>query len=163
MGRPKAVVELGGRPVIAWPVAAAVEAGLEAVVVAKPGSELPPLAVPVWAEPEAPVHPLTGLVAALERAGRPIVALACDMPFVPPALIARLAALDAVAAVPPGQAFPARYSPEALPVLRAGLEREAALRDVLAELQPIAVEADERALTGINDADALRRAEATLG
>ena len=64
MGRPKALVPLGGRPLIAWPLAAAAEAGLEAVVVAKPGSALPPLEVPVWDEPEAPSHPLTGLVAA---------------------------------------------------------------------------------------------------
>jgi molybdopterin-guanine dinucleotide biosynthesis protein A len=162
MGRPKAVVELGGRPLIAWPLAAAAAAGLEAVVVAKPGSGLPPLDVPVWREPVVPLHPLAGLVTALERAGGPLVALACDMPFVPPQLIAELAALDAVAAVPPGQAFPARYEPAALPVLRAGLEREAAVRDVLAELAPLAVEADPRALTGINDAEALRRAEASL-
>ena len=38
-------------------------------MVAKPGSALPPLEVPIWDEPEAPSHPLTGLVAALERAG----------------------------------------------------------------------------------------------
>ena len=124
MGSPKAVVPLGGRPLIAWPLAAAAEAGLEAVVVAKPGSALPPLDVPVWDEPEAPSHPLTGLVAALERAGGPVVALACDMPFVSPGLIARLAAARGVAA-PAGEAFPARYEPSALPVLRAGLAREA--------------------------------------
>ena len=41
MGRPKALVPLGGRPLIAWPLAAAQAAGLEAVVVAKPGSALP--------------------------------------------------------------------------------------------------------------------------
>ena len=42
MGRPKALVPLGGRPLIAWPLAAAAEAGLEAVVVAKPGLSAPP-------------------------------------------------------------------------------------------------------------------------
>ena len=68
MGSPKALVELGGRPLLAWAVAAALDAGLEAVVVAKPGSELPPLDVPVWPEPEQPAHPLVGVVAALERA-----------------------------------------------------------------------------------------------
>ncbi len=54
MGSPKATVLLGGRPLIAWSLAAAAEAGLEAVVVAKPGSSLPPLEVPVWDEPAAP-------------------------------------------------------------------------------------------------------------
>jgi molybdopterin-guanine dinucleotide biosynthesis protein A len=48
MGRPKALVPLGGKPLLAWPVEAAREAGLEVVVVAKAGSELPALEVPVW-------------------------------------------------------------------------------------------------------------------
>jgi molybdopterin-guanine dinucleotide biosynthesis protein A len=161
MGRPKALVPLGGRPLIAWPLAAAAAAGLEAVVVAKPGSVLPPLEVPVWDEPEAPSHPLTGLVAALERAGGPVVALACDMPFVSAGLVARLAAARGVAA-PAGEAFPARYEPSALPVLRAGLERETAVRAVLAELGVAPAEADAEELVGINDPEALARAEAAL-
>lgn len=165
MGSPKALVELGGRPLLAWALAAALEAGLETVVVAKPGSELPPLDVPLWPEPEQPAHPLTGVIAALERAApRAIVALACDMPFVPPELIARLAALDAVAAAPPGEAFPARYESAALPLLRAGLEREAPLRAVLAELAPVEVApgGTPHALLGINDPAALARAAALL-
>ena len=104
---------------------------------AKPGSSLPPLDVPVWDEPAEPVHPLAGLVAALERAGRPIVALACDMPFVTPGLIARLAAAEGIAA-PPGEAFPARYEPAALPALRAGLAREAPVRAMLEDAAPVA-------------------------
>jgi molybdopterin-guanine dinucleotide biosynthesis protein A len=165
MGSPKALVELGDRPLLAWALAAALEAGLEAVVVAKPGSPLPPLDVPVWPEPEHPSHPLAGVVAALERAApRAVVVLACDMPFVPAELIARLAALDAVAAAPPREAFPARYESAALPVLRAGLEREAPLREVLAELEPVAIAPGDRphALLGINDPEALARAEALL-
>ena len=161
MGSPKAVVPLGGKPLIAWPLAAAAAAGLDVVVVAKPGSSLPPLDVAVWDEPETPAHPLTGLVAALERAGRPIVALACDMPFVTPDLIARLAATTGVA-VPRGEAFPARYEPAALGVLRTGLARQAAVRAVLAELGATTVAADPAELTGINDPEALARAEASL-
>jgi len=165
MGSPKALVELGGRPLIAWPLAAAAEAGLEVVVVAKSGSPLPTLEVPVWAEPERPSHPLAGLVAALERAApRPIVALACDMPFVPAALIARLAALDAVAAAPAGEAFPARYAGAALPVLRTGLERAAPLRALLADVGAAEVDAGgpPHALLGVNDPAGLARAAALL-
>jgi molybdenum cofactor guanylyltransferase len=117
--------------------------------------------VPVWDEPEAPSHPLTGLVAALEQAGGPVVALACDMPFVSPGLIARLASARGVAA-PVGEAFPARYEPSALPMLLAGLAREAAVRAVLAELSAAPVEADAEELVGINDRAALARAEAAL-
>jgi molybdenum cofactor guanylyltransferase len=165
MGSPKALVELAGRPLIAWAIAAAQDAGLETVVVAKPGSRLPALAVPVWPEPEQPSHPLTGVIAALEAAApRAVVVLACDMPFVPPQLLARLARLDALAAAPPGEGFPARYASAALPVLRAGLEREAPLRAVLAELAPVEVAAGgaEHALLGINDPAALARAAALL-
>jgi molybdopterin-guanine dinucleotide biosynthesis protein A len=58
MGAPKALAELAGEPVIARPLAAATAAGLDAVVVAKPDTALPPLGVPVWEEPATPVHPL---------------------------------------------------------------------------------------------------------
>ena len=162
MGSPKARVELGSRPLIAWPIAAAIEAGLAAVVVAKPGSDLPPLDVPVWEEPEQPAHPLTGIIAALERAGpRGVVVLACDMPFVSPGLIARLGACSDVA-TPAGEAFPARYTPAALAVLRAALERAAPLREVLAELGATEIAAGGHELLGVNDPEALARAEALL-
>ena len=48
-------------------------------------------------------------------------------------------------------------------MLRAGLAREAAVRAVLAELGAAPVEADaEDELVGINDPEALARAEAAL-
>ena len=157
MGRAKATVPLGGRPLIAWPIAAAAEAGLDPVVVAKPGSELPELGVPVWHEPERVSHPLAGLVCALERAGGPVVALACDMPFVPAELIARLAAADGVAAVP-RQPFPGRYDPAALPVLREALAREAPVTEALAALAPAVIDADPRDLAGVNTPEELAAA-----
>ena len=51
-----------------------------------------------------------------------------------------------------------------LPALRAGLEREAPLRAVLAELGAVEVAAGgpEHALLGINDPEALARAAALL-
>ncbi len=173
MGRPKAGVELAGRPLAAWVLAAAAEAGLEAVVVAKPGSVLPALGVAVWHEPEAASHPLAGLVAALERAApRAVLALACDMPFVAPGLLRALAALDAVAGAARAggrlHPFPGRYAPSALGPLRDGLAREAPVREVLAALEPVILEEAElraygdpaRMLLGVNDPEALRRAEA---
>ena len=92
MGEPKATVELAGRPLIAHAIGAAEEAGLEAVVVAKPDSELPPLSARVLREPAEPLHPLLGVVTALrELEGGPVVSLPCDTPFVPGALLAWLA------------------------------------------------------------------------
>jgi len=167
MGRSKAAVTLAGRPLAAWVLAAAAGAGLKAVVVAKPETELPTLAVPVWHEPAEPSHPLAGLVAALERAApRPVIALACDMPFVTPALLRRLAEADADAIAVVARAegrvhpFPGRYGQQALGALRRGLAAEAAVRDVLAELAPVELALqDARALVGINDPEALARAE----
>ena len=131
------MLALGGRALVEWPLAAAREAGLEAVVVAKAATALPLLEVPLWIEPDEPSHPLAGLVCALERAGgRPIVAAACDMPFVGAELLARLAAAGGAAAARAGHPFPGRYEPSALPVLRDALAREAPVREALAALAP---------------------------
>ena len=66
-------------------------------------------------------------------------------------------------AAPAGEAFPARYEPSALPVLRAGLAREAPVRAVLAELGAVAGGGGRRTSSlGINDPEALARAEAAL-
>jgi molybdenum cofactor guanylyltransferase len=157
MGRPKATVEFEGEPLIARPLAAAAAAGLEAVVVAKPSSQLPPLDVEVWEEPEEPSHPLVGLIAALERGG-PVVAVACDMPFVTPEALTALAGRDGAAAPLVGgrlEPFPARYEPSALPLLRAALAREAPLRATLAALRPEAIEMDARVVTSFNTPEAL--------
>src|SRR5690242_12421678 len=161
MGAPKALVALGGAPLIARPLAAARAAGLEAVVVAKPDSPLPPLDVPVWHEPAEPVHPLCGLVAALERAGRPLVAVACDQPFVTAELIAALAAADGDVVCEAGglQPFPGRYQPAALDALRAGLAASAPLRVTVAALSPQRLEVNARVVASVNDPEALAEAE----
>src|SRR5215213_6124790 len=92
MGDPKPGIELAGRPLIARPLEAMRSAGLEVVVVAKQSTALPALGVPVWIEPDRPTHPLTGIVAALARSGRPLIVCGCDLPFVNTQLIAALAA-----------------------------------------------------------------------
>jgi molybdenum cofactor guanylyltransferase len=140
MGAPKAAVSFRGAPLIARPLAAAHAAGLPAVVVAKPGFALPAgVSAPVWEEPEAPVHPLCGIVAALERAGGPVVVVACDQPWVPAALLRALADAEAPLVVCDAgrlEPFPGRYSPELTDGLRAALVAEAPLRATLAGLAP---------------------------
>ncbi len=165
MGRPKALVELDGIPLIAHPLAAAAAAGLEAVVIAKAGTELPALDVPVWQEPDEPVHPLLGIVTALERADRAVVAVACDQPFVTPELLARLAA-GPEAAVHVGERvepMPARYEPAALPVLRAALASEASLRATLAQLAPVAMAREAHEIASVNTPEELAAAESRRG
>ncbi|MFL5819217.1 MAG: molybdenum cofactor guanylyltransferase [Solirubrobacteraceae bacterium] len=175
MGAPKATVPLGGRALIEHPLDALREAGLEAVVVAKPGSRLPALDVAVWEEPAEPVHPLCGVLRALEGAsGRPVLAVACDMPFLAPGLLARLAAADGPLVVPEvaGRLQPllARYSPALAVALADALRRRAALTDVVRELAPSVLgEATlrrfgdpERLLFNVNDRDDLARAQRLL-
>ena len=124
MGRPKATMELAGRPMIEHAIGAARAAGLAPFVVAKRDSPLPELDCPLIAEPDQPRHPLAGIVAALEHAAAPVVALACDTPLVPPPLLAALAASPADFAMPVhprAQPLIARYSPALLPRLREAL------------------------------------------
>lgn len=176
LGGAKPLAELGGRPLISYPLEAAAAAGLEALVVAKPGSELPPLDCRVVREPAQPLHPLCGVVAALRAAqGRPLVVLACDMPFVPPGLLAELAAAPEplVVAELDGRVepFPARVAPSLLPALERALEREEPLRRTLESLSPRLLGETELAAFGdphriclsVNDAGDLRRAERLLG
>ena len=74
MGRGKATLELAGRPLISYPLAALIEARLETVVVAKRDSELPDLPVPlVLPSMGGRLHPLLArygpaLLDPLERA-----------------------------------------------------------------------------------------------
>jgi molybdopterin-guanine dinucleotide biosynthesis protein A len=141
LGGAKATVQLAGRPLISYPLAALAAAGIEAVVVAKPATELPPLDVAVLREPVEPRHPLLGIVTALRHAaGRPVLAVACDLPLVPPALLAELAAAPEplVLAAPAGEPQPllARYAPALLPELESALGRQEPLRRTVAALSP---------------------------
>ncbi|HTW41992.1 MAG TPA: molybdenum cofactor guanylyltransferase [Solirubrobacteraceae bacterium] len=136
MGAPKASARLRGRSLISYPLAAAREAGMEALVVAKPDSELPPLDVPVICESQHPRHPLCGIVTALAHAGAPVVAVGCDMPFVSGGLLAWLACAPAKAIELDGrvQPLPAVYHPAELPALERALGEEGSLRATLAAL-----------------------------
>ena len=175
MGTPKPSVRLAGRPLIEHPLQALRQAGLEAVVVAKPGSALPPLEVAVWEEPEQPRHPLCGVLRALQGAGgRSVLAVGCDMPFVTPRLLARMASVDGRLVVPEvsGRLHPllARYSPELAGPLADALRRRAPLQDAVRELHPSVLDegalrrfgSPERLLFNVNDRADLLKAERLL-
>lgn len=152
MGGAKASVRLCGRPLIAYPLRAAREAGLEAVVVAKRASGLPPLNERVLYEPDSPGHPLCGVMAAL-REGRPVLALGCDMPFLTAELLAWLAAPEREPTVArlDGrlQPLPALYRPADTPKLERALAAERSLRAALEGLCPRVI--DERELSAFGD------------
>lgn len=174
MGSPKAAVELRGRPLLSYPIAAARLSGLAPFVVAKEGSGLPRLNCPRVLEPAEPTHPLVGVIAALEHAEAPIVVLACDLPLVPADLIAELGhrrARFAMPVAPRPQPLVARYSPGLLPQLRTALGERRPLTAVAADLGGDALGATElrgfgepaRMFANVNDPADLRRIEALLG
>lgn len=175
LGRPKATAPLGGRPLIEYPLAALGEAGLEPVVVAKPDTPLPDTSVTVWREAAEPVHPLVGVVTALERSeGRPVLVCGCDMPFVTARFAGWMAKRDAPLVLPclHGRLQPlfARYAAGVLPPLRDALDGLAPLHDTLAALDPLIVAEEEiatlgdprRLLFNVNTPTDLDRAEAML-
>lgn len=137
MGTPKAGINLAGRPLISYVIDAAREAGLSPLVIAKPRSSLPSLDCTIVEEPAEPTHPLVGVIAALEHCRSPVVVLACDLPLLPPALIAALAELTeqfAMPVHPRPQPLIARYTPKLLPRLRQALVRREPLVPLAAEL-----------------------------
>src|SRR5690348_2321508 len=179
LGGGKAAVELGGRPLIDYPLAAIAAAGLEAVVLIKPGegpmpsrgsfvlngrTKEPRDGVAVLEEPAEPRHPLCGIVAAL-RLGRPVIAVACDLPFVAPGLIELLAEAREPLVVPTLDGRPqpllARYEPSLLPQLEVALAREEPLTRTVESLGPRLLTEDElarfgdprRLLFNVNDPD----------
>lgn len=163
IGGDKALVQLAGRPLISYPLAAARAAGLEAVVVAKRATRLPPLDVPVLLEPDEPTHPLLGIVTALERHAA-IIAIPCDMPLLRASELAALAVLPGdLATLWPGQPFPSLYRRGRLPQLRAALLAGQSMRATQAHSPQALSSATEPAhqITVNTPAD-LARAEALL-
>lgn len=153
MGAPKPMAELASRPLVSRVVSIVGSAGLEPVVVAKPDTPLPRLDCRVLSEPSEPHHPLTGLIAALgASAGRPVVAIACDMPLVPARLVSWLAQLEEEVAIceADGRLQPllGRYSPSVCERLAASLERGESMRDAVTALDPFIVTEDKLARFG---------------
>jgi molybdopterin-guanine dinucleotide biosynthesis protein A len=104
---------------------------------------------------------------------RAVLAVPCDMPFLPSALLRWLAGLDGAAVLELDgtmQPLPARVVPANTPTLREALTRERSLRAALGALSPRVV--DERELArfgdparlcfGVNSPEQLALAESRL-
>jgi molybdopterin-guanine dinucleotide biosynthesis protein A len=173
IGGGKAIVELRGRPLLSYPLAAMTAALADVAVIAKAGTELPPLpGVTIWIEPDELSHPLVGVLHALRMAqGRAVLICAGDLPFVTPAVISMLAAADAggaPAVIAAGdqleQPLLGRYEPEAAEPLSALLHDPGIpLRAAAAEIGARVLELeDPTALFNINAPEDLLQAAALL-
>lgn len=161
IGGNKAVVELDGRPLISYPLAALREAGFSAFVVAKRDTELPPLDVPVVHDSSDVRHPFAGVLAALDHAAGAVLVVGADMPDLPPQLLCRLAETDPDAAVvvasADGELQPlcARYATAAREPLERALQAQAPMRATIAALSPVLVACDAAAVRNVNTLDDL--------
>lgn len=174
LGGEKALAPLRGRPLIAYPLSAAAETGLEVIVVAKRGSRLPPLRCELVLDDEHATHPICGILTAQRHAaGRPVVVLACDMPFLTGALISWLASRSASAVVETGgrmHPLLARYEPALAPVFKRALHDRGPLQAAVAAADPLrlgepalrAFGDPGRLCFNVNDRDDLTRAEQML-
>jgi len=181
MGRDKAAIEVAGRTLLQRVIDAAAEAADQTVVVLAPGQSLPPL------EPRGPLRlttdavadqgPLSGLLAGLEVVeGDVALVIACDQPFVRPALLRMLTtqAAEAPAVLPMFDGRPqplcAAVRTDQTPLLREAYARGGRAASALADLPgavllPPAVwhaaDAEGVSFIGANTPDDLVRCEAT--
>ena len=171
MGGGKPARRLAGRPLIEYPVSVLGEGCERVVVVAKRDTELPPLPTERWHEPDEPQHPRTGIVAALERAGQPVLVCAADMPFVTPEAFRTLlgsaagaGATRAAVAISGGVLQPLLgvYAPAALATLR-DAPSDAPLTDSIEALDPVRVALPAAVVRSIDTPDELEQAERELG
>jgi molybdopterin-guanine dinucleotide biosynthesis protein A len=160
----KALRELAGRPLIAYPVAALAAACERVAVVAKADTRLPDLPrTERWDEPPEPRHPLTGIVHALETAQAPVLVCAADMPFVTPEACRALIDARALARTHARlQPLFGVYLPEWLAQLE-GAPEDAPLTRTVEALGPRTVELPDEIVRGIDTPEALRSAEGDLG
>ena len=151
MGTDKASVELEGRPLAVRVLEVLREVADDVVVASGDGERLGWLGAEQVADVVPDVGPLSGLVAGLEHARRPLVAvLAVDLPFASAAVLRLLAGLagehDAVVPVTDAGLEPlhAIYAAAAAPRLRAALESgERSLRGALSTVSVRRVEPHE--------------------
>jgi molybdopterin-guanine dinucleotide biosynthesis protein A len=147
LGGNKPTTELAGRPLISYPLAAAADAGLDAIVIAKSDTVLPPLRERVVYDDEPLHHPLAGVLAALKQSDT-VIALACDMPFVPGTMLRWIAEQSALSVVTRAgsfvQPFPALYRKRHIRSLQSSMLAQQSMRATIEHLRPQIV--DERDL-----------------
>jgi len=148
LGGAKATAQLAGRPLIGHVLEALAAAGIEPLVLAKADTALPQLDCRVIVEPDAPRHPLCGIVTGL-RALESEAAVVCpaDMPFLTAGLLRWLASREGALVVVAGaggvQPLVGRYAASLLPALEELLAAERPMREVARALATRVVGEDE--------------------
>jgi molybdenum cofactor guanylyltransferase len=167
IGGDKAARPLGDRPLAAYPAAALAEVCDPVALVCKRDTVVPAgWAWELWdGEPDEPRHPAAGIAYAVERAERPVLVCAADMPYVTAAECRRLTTAFeegdvAVVAARGGDVQPVLgiYSEAAVGPLYAAAEAGAPLRAAVMRLRPKLVELPADALRGVDTPDDLNRA-----
>jgi molybdopterin-guanine dinucleotide biosynthesis protein A len=171
MGGAKATVQLDGRPLITYPLEAALGALGAVAVVAKDDVELPPLdqRAELWIEPDEPRHPAVGVIEALRRArGSAVVVIACDLPLLTSEVVGLLATADgegsvAVLASAAGRPQPllARYEPTALEALLE-FDFDGPMTEQVMALMPTLVDVPPEASFNVNDLQQLEEVSRRL-
>lgn len=124
MGKDKAWLDLGGRAMIQYVIAALVPVTARVAIIAN-GPEYDRLGLPVFADTRPGIGPLEGIRTALSNAlPSPVVLVGCDLPFVTSDLFKLLLSISGNhhATVPIGadgklEPLCAVYFPDALPVV----------------------------------------------
>jgi molybdopterin-guanine dinucleotide biosynthesis protein A len=176
MGRDKALVEIGGRPMLAL-VIERIRPLFDDIFIAGGDESLyGAFGIPVHRDVNPGCGSLGGIYTALVKAAHPLVfCVACDMPFVDPGLVTFLlgemerGSFQAVIPTVDGEAEPlcAVYSRNSLPVVERDLDTGVRrIKSTLASLKVRAVDADEmrpfdpelRTFFNINTPEDLKRA-----
>lgn len=170
-GVSKAMLEVAGLPLAAYPVAALAGVCERVAVVCKAETQLPELpGTDRWDEPEEPHHPLTGIIHALEHAGAPVLVCAADMPYVTPDACRTLlesagsgAGSPVVVAAAGGMLQPVfgLYAPAALEHLRAA-PADAPLTSTVEGLDPLRVALPPALVRSVNTEEELEEANEQL-
>src|SRR5687768_7121392 len=151
------MLELDGRPLAVHVGEVLAEVCTPVAIVCKPDTELPPIkGVERWDEPAEPLHPLTGIIHALERAEGPVLVCAVDMPWVTAdacrSLLDAAPGGSAAVAAAEGELCPVFgvYAPDALASLRKA-RADAPLRETVAKLDPVRVALPPPLLRSVNE------------
>ena len=164
----KALVSVGGTPIVARQLAVLAPLTSERIIVAGDTKPYEPFGARLVTDLHPGAGPLAGLESALAATtADALLVFACDLPFLDAALVTALRdapAAEAVVARLDGKAQPlaARYARSILPRVQRRLSRDKLrMLDLVAELDPTWIDfpAGTRALFNVNTPEELARAE----